>query len=94
MNGFESFVLGGGQGRECGLDGFLDSWHTADLVKSVLGKLVATDYPGMLKNLKSKEHKQVNHQSQVCHNDGTLSAVAFLRLGVNDTNRSRHSSFS
>lgn len=52
MNRFEPLVVRGREGGKSGLDCFLDSWHTADLMKSVLRKLVAAHNPRVLKNLK------------------------------------------
>ena len=55
MNRFESLVIRGGEGREGSFDCFLDSWNTTDLMESVLGKMVTTHHPWMLKDLKCKK---------------------------------------
>lgn len=52
INRFESLVIRGGESGEGSFDCFFDSWNTTDLMESVLGKMVTTHHPWMLKDLK------------------------------------------
>lgn len=78
MDWFESFALRGGESRECGLDGFLDSWHATDLMESVLRKLVTTHYPGMLKNLKRTGESIFSHRNTTITNTTRLQVAVLL----------------
>ena len=57
VNWFKALVVRRGESGKRRFDCFLDSWHTADLVKSVHWKLVAAHNPWVLKNLKHNQKR-------------------------------------